>query len=202
MPTSWLAHNGEANFAFLEQYAASQGNSISFDAVKRNKSFKITEETASLYVEFDFETELAGMPLSATTGFRYESTDVDVNGTDEPVSQLNILDKTEMLASFGAAESITKTANYEAILPSLSVKLEINDDLIARFAASQTITRPTLDSMSPVTVITTTRQGGNLTSNSGNAELEPFTSDNLDLSLEWYYADASYISVGYFRKKM
>ena len=202
MPTSWLAHDGEANFAFLEAFSAANGNDISFDAEKRNKSFKITEATVSLYIEFDFETELAGMPLSASTGFRYESTDVDVDGTDEPISELKILDKTEMLASFGAAKSISNNSNYKTILPNLSVKLEINDGLIARFAASQTITRPTLNSLSPVTVIDTTRQGGNLTSSSGNPELVPFTSDNLDLSLEWYYADASYLSAGYFRKNV
>ena len=109
---------------------------------------------------------------------------------------------TEMLANFGAVENISASSDYEAILPNFSVKLEISDELIARAAVSQTITRPTLDSMSPVTVIETTRQGGNLTSSSGNPALEPFTSDNLDLSLEWYYADASYLSAGYFRKNV
>ena len=202
MPTSWLAHDGEANFSFLEQFAASQGNNISFDAEKRNKSFEVTEDTLSLYLEMDFETELAGMLLSSTAGVRYERTDVDVNGTDEPVSALTILDKTEMLAQYGSPETISKSSSYEAILPNISMKLEINDDLIARFAASQSVTRPTLDSMSPVTVIGTTRQGGNLTSSSGNPELNPFTSNNIDLSLEWYYDDASYMSAGYFRKNV
>lgn len=202
MPTSWLAHDGEANFAYLEQYAAANGQPISFDAVKRNKSFEITENTISLYSEFDFEAELAGMPLFASAGFRYETTDVEVNGTDEPVSSLSILDKTEMLANYGEVQSISADSDYEAILPNFSLKLEINDDLIARAAVSQTITRPTLDSMSPVTVIGTTRQGGNLTSSSGNPGLSPFTSDNLDLSLEWYYGNASYVSAGYFRKNV
>ncbi|MEW6998632.1 TonB-dependent receptor [Colwelliaceae bacterium BS250] len=202
MPTSWLAHDGEDNFAFLEAYSKAIGNDISFDAVRRNKSFKITEETVSLYVELDFKAELAGMPLSTTAGFRYESTDIDVDGTDEPITELVILDKTEMLPIYGAAKSIYKSSDYETILPNFSVKLEISDKLIARVAASQTITRPTLDSMSPVTVINTTRQGGNLTSSSGRPELEPFTSDNVDLSLEWYYADASYLSAGYFRKNV
>ncbi len=202
MPTAWLAHDGEANFAFLEQFSAANGTPISFDAEKRNKSFEISEKTFSLYAEIDFEVELSGMPLSASAGFRYESTNVDVKGTDEPVETLIILDKTEMLASYGAAQLMNKTADYEAILPNVSVKLDINDDLVARFAVSQTMTRPTLDSMSPVTVIGTTRQGGNLTSSSGNPALEPFTSDNLDLSLEWYYADASYLSAGYFRKNV
>ena len=202
MPTSWLAHDGEANFRFLEAYAASIGKPISFDAVQRNKSYDVSEDTASFYLELDFEGELAGMPLTSVAGVRYERTSVGVDGTDAPVTGLSILDETEMLAQFGTAQAIDESASYEAILPNFSVKLDINDDVVARFAASQTLTRPTLESMSPVTVIGTTRQGGDLTSTSGNAELQPFSATNLDLSLEWYYDSASYLSGGYFRKNV
>ena len=201
MPTSWLAHDGEANFAFLESYYQSvNGDSISFDAVRRNNSFEVEEDIISTYMEFDFEGEVADMFLSATAGVRYEMTDVTVNGTQAPITGLTILDQTEMLAGFGDAQSIATESDYDVLLPNFSVRLEITDDLIARFAASSTITRPTLNSMSPVTVITTTRQGGDLTSTSGNPALEPFKSDNLDLSLEYYYGEASYASIGYFRK--
>ena len=201
MPTSWLAHDGEANFAFLESYYQSvNGESISFDAVRRNNSFEVEEDIISTYMEFDFEGEVADMFLSATAGVRYEMTDVTVNGTQAPITGLTILDQTEMLAGFGDAQSIATESDYDVLLPNFSVRLEITDDLIARFAASSTITRPTLNSMSPVTVITTTRQGGDLTSTSGNPALEPFKSDNLDLSLEYYYDEASYASIGYFRK--
>lgn len=202
VPTQWLGHDAEAYFAFLEGIAAQNGNPISYDAVRRNNSFEVSEDTLSVYMEMDFEAELAGMPFYATAGARYESTDVEIDGTNANISDLRILDETEMLASFNGAESIRRTTDYEAILPNISAKLEISDDLISRFAASQTITRPTLDSLSPVTVIGTTRQGGDLTSTSGNPELIPFKSDNLDLSLEWYYADASYMSAGYFRKNV
>ncbi len=201
MPTSWLAHDGEANFAFLESYYQSvNGESISFDAVRRNNSFEVEEDIISTYMEFDFEGEVADMFLSATAGVRYEMTDVTVNGTQAPITGLTILDQTEMLAGFGDAQSIATESDYDVLLPNFSVRLEITDDLIARFAASSTLTRPTLNSMSPVTVITTTRQGGDLTSTSGNPALEPFKSDNLDLSLEYYYDEASYASIGYFRK--
>lgn len=201
MPTSWLAHDGEANFAFLESYYQSvNGEAISFDAVRRNNSFEVEEDIISTYLEFDFEGEVADMFLSATAGVRYEMTDVTVNGTQAPITGLTILDQTEMLAGFGDAQSIATESDYDVLLPNFSVRLEITDDLIARFAASSTITRPTLNSMSPVTVITTTRQGGDLTSTSGNPALEPFKSDNLDLSLEYYYDEASYASIGYFRK--
>lgn len=197
MPTAWLAHDGEANFAYLESTSGRN-----FDALKRDNSFVVDEDTFSFYLETDFAGELSGMPISATSGMRVESTDVGVNGTEAPVTNLAILDQTEMLAQFGAAKSISVNNSYDAILPNMSVKLDISDDMVLRAAASKTLTRPTLTAMAPVTVITTTRQGGNLTSTSGNAELKPFESDNFDLSWEWYYGDASYVSAGYFKKNV
>jgi TonB-dependent receptor len=195
MPTQWLAHNGEEQFAYLESVSGRN-----FDAVKRDNSFVVEEETIAFYLESDFAGELAGMPVSSTAGVRVESTDVTVTGTEAPVTGLRILDETEMLAEFGAAQAIDVDSSYDAILPNMSIKLDITDDMIVRAAASKTLTRPTLTSMAPVTVITTTRQGGNLTSTSGNAALKPFESDNFDVSWEWYYGEASYVSAGYFKK--
>lgn len=195
MPHRWLRHNGEAQFAYLESIGG-----VNFDAVRRDNSFEVDEETSAVYVELDFAGELAGMPIVATAGARYESTDVKVEGTQAPVIRLDILDATEMLASFGPATSISADSDYDALLPNFSVKLDITDTLVARFAVSQTITRPTLENMAPVTTLVTTRQGGNLAAASGNPELVPFESDNIDLSLEWYYNPSSYVAAGYFQK--
>lgn len=195
MPTKWLAHDGEKQFAYLESTSGKN-----FDAVKRDNSFVVEEDTLAFYLESDFAGEIAGMPVSSTAGVRIESTDVNVTGTEAPVTGLRILDETEMLAEFGPARAIGVDDSYDAILPNMSIKLDITDDMVVRAAASKTLTRPTLTSMAPVTVITTTRQGGNLASTSGNAELKPFESDNFDLSWEWYYGDASYVSAGYFKK--
>ena len=38
--------------------------------------------------------------------------------------------------------------------------------------------------------------------NSQNPSLKPLESDNLDLALEWYFADASYVSVTYWNKSV
>ena len=35
-----------------------------------------------------------------------------------------------------------------------------------------------------------------------NTQLEPLESDNIDLSLEYYFGDASYVSAGFFHKKV
>ncbi|MDN3640725.1 TonB-dependent receptor [Simiduia curdlanivorans] len=196
-PTVWLQHNGEQQFAYLEQISG-----VSFDAVRRDNSFEVEENTLAAFVEMDFAGAIAGMRLNTTVGARLENTDVTVKGTESPIESLAILDQTEMVASYGAAKAISAETDYLVILPSLSSNLEISESLVGRFAVSRTLTRPTLDSMAPVTNIVTTRQGGNLTASSGNPELKPFLSDNLDLSLEWYYGDASYISAGYFLKNV
>lgn len=193
--TKWLAHDGESQFAFLEQFSG-----LNFDAVRRDNSFVVKEETLSGYAELDFAGEIAGMPISSVAGVRFETTDVKVNGTDSPIANLVILDQTELLAVRGAAIPVLEKSSYNELLPNLSVRLDINDNLVARFAASQTLTRPTLENMSPVLSITTTRQGGDFRAESGNANLRPFKSDNLDLSFEYYYGDANYVSVGFFYK--
>jgi len=196
-PTVWLRHDGEQQFSFLEGTSGAN-----FDAVRRDNSYEVEEETFSVYLEMDFAGEIAGMSLSSTAGVRYESTEVTVVGTEAPIELLTILDQTEMVSSFGGASAISADEDYNYLLPNMSVKLDVTDEIIARFAASRTLTRPTLSSMAPVTVIGTTRQGGNLTATSGNPGLKPFLSDNVDLSLEWYYDDASYVSLGYFQKNV
>ena len=193
-PTQWLSFDGEALFDYLGSIEG-----VDFDAVKTSNSFEVEEETSAFYLEVDFEGELAGMPISTTAGFRYESTDVEVSASQANVQSLSILDATEMLAAYGPTTNFSEKSSYDEILPNFSVKLEITDEIIARAAVSKTLSRPTLNSLRPITKLDTVRQG-NLQSSSGNAKLIPFISDNLDLSLEWYYGDASYLSAGYFRK--
>ena len=44
--------------------------------------------------------------------------------------------------------------------------------------------------------------GGQWTGSSGNAQLDPLESDNLDLSFEYYYGEGSAFTVAYFDKSI
>ncbi len=79
----------------------------------------------------------------------------------------------------------------------MSVRWQLKDNLITRFAASQTMTRPTLEDLSPVFTLVTLRPG-DFAASSGNAQLKPFRSNNLDLSIEYYPSDSDYLSLGGF----
>jgi TonB-dependent receptor len=63
------------------------------------------------------------------------------------------------------------------------------------------MTRPTLEQLSPVTTLVTLRPG-NFAAASGNPDLKPFRSNNLDLSVEYYYDKSNYVSFGLFYKNV
>jgi TonB-dependent receptor len=83
----------------------------------------------------------------------------------------------------------------------MTFRWDVTDGLVARFAASESMTRPTLEQLSPVTTLATLRPG-NFAANSGNPDLKPFRSNNLDLSVEYYYGRSNYVSFGLFYKNV
>lgn len=195
IPNQWLRFDQEAAFNFIE--TATGGN---LDAEASGTSFVVNEEIFATYVKFEYQQDIGNIPMSAHLGLRYETTDVDINGTNTTLESLNILDQTELGQINGPLEPIRVNNSYNHFLPNLDIKFDLSDTIVSRFAVSKTITRPALLQLSPGITIQTTRQGGDFRASSGNPELEPLESTNLDLSFEWYYGDADYISAGYFRK--
>lgn len=163
----------------------------------------VKEQVIGGYVETEFAGTLASSPFSIVAGVRVEHTKADVNGLATAYTALVRLanDQTQYgSTSSGTARSVSKT-DYTDILPNVSLRWDVRDNLTLRFAASQTITRPTLEQLSPVTTLTTLRPA-NFAASSGNAQLKPFKSSNLDLSAEYYYAPGSYVSLGGYLKNV
>jgi iron complex outermembrane receptor protein len=189
-----------AAFAALDYYTP----------VELGTSFEIDEEIVAVYADFVFEGEAGDMPWTVNLGFRYSETDTTASGlqatlldiADNPTDG-TILDQVYEVDGSGqrVSNAIAITNSYTNLLPSLNVKLEVEDDMLLRFGYSETITRPTMESMAPVTNIGTTRPGILLASG-GNPGLQPYLSTNWDVSYEWYYGDASAVSIGIFSKEV
>ena len=94
------------------------------------------------------------------------------------------------------------THSYTNFLPSLNLNWIATDDIILRFAASQTIARPRIDDTQPG--FTITERAFDVSSNArlGAPQLNPFKSTNIDLSAEWYFAKDSLFSVAIFNKNL
>ncbi len=197
LPKRWLRHDGETLFNFLES-----ASDINFDAVIRDNSFTVIESVMSAYLQGQQRLRWHDIEITSQYGVRYENTDIVVTGFESDLLALTILDQTELGQLNSPGRSISQSASYDTWLPSISIKAEWQENIIARLGVSRSLTRPTMQQLSPSLVLNTTRQGGDLRASSGNSDLKPFESTNFDLTLEWYYHPMSYLSASYFKKEV
>src|SRR5690606_33342744 len=80
--------------------------------------------------------------------------------------------------------------------------VELNDSMKLRASYGETIGRPQWGDMNPAARVADQARFDFGSGGAGDPALKPLESRNIDLSFEWYYSDASYLSVGYFHKKI
>ncbi len=88
------------------------------------------------------------------------------------------------------------------VLPSLNARLQLQDDLFLRFAASRTVTHPTFLQLNPglsLSASTATLLGSGT---SGNPDLSPEKSNNADLSLEYYFGRQNALTGAIFYRQV
>ena len=154
-------------------------------------SFDVDEGILSLYLKGSFDFDMGSVPVTGQIGVRYVQTDVVATGALPEQIVIRSAGDFDILGERSSTES-----DYDSFLPSLSLRASLSDDLLLRFAAARTITRPTLTDLSPRFTFNSTT----LTATSGNPALEPFESDSYDISLEWYFAPGALASVSAFYK--
>ncbi|NHN35899.1 TonB-dependent receptor [Pseudomaricurvus alcaniphilus] len=177
------------------------GNLTATTPMLRNNRYQIAEEIDSFYINFDFETALGDMPVFFNIGARYSTTKVDVTAVQSFLNDIVLTaDPTFFATRVTPPTEFSDGGEYSNLLPSFNIKMDIEEDMVLRFAMYDSITRPTMSQLSPATNIPNTVRTQDLTASGGNPALRPFKSENWDVSYEWYYADASSFSVAYFNK--
>lgn len=165
----------------------------------------IEEEILGLYAQFSWEGDVMNFPVTVVTGIRYEETQVDATAlisVPEAIVWQADNDFTTILSS--VVQPVSDQGEYTNLLPSLDVRVELMPDLFGRVSYSKTIARPNYSDLFVADDSNTpprpTALGGVATGSTGDAGLLPLESENIDVSLEWYFDDASYVSIGYFDK--
>lgn len=169
-----------------------------------NAYSQVIENTNSGYIQIHGELGIAGMPLKVNVGVRDEYTNVTTIGLGQLPTSLTVQpsDHTAFLVGFGPTTPVTGTNSYQYLLPNVDLALDVTDELEIRFDASRTLTRPPLNLINPVLSVGTGQRVGSLVARGGNPNLLPFQSDNVDLSVNWYYQQNSYLSVDAFNKNV
>ncbi|MBU3020668.1 TonB-dependent receptor [Aestuariibacter sp. A3R04] len=176
---SWIIANLDAT----QRHYGLDGFQLGDEFINENSKYKVVEETIAAYSKYSLEMNIGDMPLRAEFGLRYYETEL----TSEGLSQ-------------GTPTSLTK--EYSDVLPSVNMVLELNDDLLWRFGASNNVTRPSLSALSfSANVSQTSLDEGDIgVIGVGNPNLNPFESTNFDTSLEWYFGEVGVVSVAVFYK--
>jgi len=175
-----------------------------------SSDLRTKEETIAAYVNFNWTGDIGGMPANLNVGVRYEETDVTSAARDiqwagsswvGAGNELNIEEARD--ADGNILQSFTDVfGNYDVTLPNFDFDIEPWEDIVLRASISETITRPSYDDIKGGLAPNSTQYFGNVRpqASAGNPNLVPIQSFNIDFSFEWYYADGSYLSVGYFDK--
>ncbi|MGS2720035.1 TonB-dependent receptor [Paraglaciecola aestuariivivens] len=162
----------------------------------------VTEETTSVYLQSALYFELADMPVDINLGLRYEKTDVTSNVIQKVEDIIVWSNPTEWQLRYqaGGEQPVSFTGEHDVTLPTLDIKVEVTDEIIARMSMGKSITRAPLGNLVGIRTLSGSPKPGSRTGSQGNTNLLPFESTNFDISVEYYYDDASYVSLGYFNK--
>ena len=168
-------------------------------------NFFTLEESIAAYIRYNLNTEVAGMPVNVHMGLRYEETDISsqaVTSEYEGTSWAQAGNEAYLVPKAGGGEPTAYLGNYDMVLPSFDFDIEIIEDVVLRASFSETITRPSYNDIKGGLTANSTQfyANQNAFASSGNPDLEPILSRNIDLSAEWYYGEGSYLSLGYFDK--
>jgi len=172
-----------------------------------NTNNDIQEDTKAVYFQVALQAELGSMPANIVLGARYESTDVESTAALLVPTALLWQDDNDFQVNRQTTYTpFTQKADYNNLLPNLDFDVSLTDSLKARFSYSETIARASYGNLTaginPGTPGGSSLNGFTPGGNANNPALVPLQSDNIDLSLEYYFSDKGYVSAGFFDKRV
>ena len=169
----------------LDPYGVNSNPNTNGSFQNYQDTWSVEEKTDSAYVQATFAFE-APLPISATLGVRYVDTETLSSGF---VRVANPGQPVQFLPD-------SRGGGYEEWLPSLNVRMEITEAVIARMTAGKVMARPNPNQLA---LRRTVDAVGELITR-GNPDLLPFLADQYDLGVEWYFGTANFVSATLFYK--
>jgi iron complex outermembrane receptor protein len=148
--------------------------------------WKVSETNLAAYVQANF----GGEAWSGNVGLRYVDIDQEINSYQAVASAANA----DVSSLFGNWIYQDTNNDRSKVLPSANLKFNMSENVVFRFAASQTMTMPDFSALGA----SSWGSDLNRTGGGGNPNLKPVMSTNFDGNLEWYFKERGLVSVGAF----
>ncbi len=196
--------------AWLANYGGLAG--IQFESGINAGSNNVTEDTLAYYLQADFDAEIGDYPVRGNFGVRFVDTEITSVGYRTPITVEQDQDGFFVSeVSGGGFETDTQKSDYQEVLPSLTVIVDLDDDLILRSGIFRGMSRPDpnaygngrtiQDNTGDSTGYASLSQAVNGIGATGNPYLKPILSTNVDLGLEWYVNEDTMIAGAIYWKE-
>jgi TonB-dependent receptor len=161
------------------------------------QSFDDREVSYAGYFKGNFAFNLGAHPLTGNLGLRLVETRASMLGN----SLIQTFDSTGLLKTSTLSPTLIDKDTLDW-MPSLNARLQLDDRLFLRFAASRTVTHPTFVQLDPALSLSASTATLLGSGTSGNANLNPEKSNNVDLSLEYYYGRQNALTAATFYRRV
>lgn len=178
------------------------GQPEGYPAFNPTENFTANEKAYAFYGQLKYGVDIGDIVVDGLVGLRAIKTKTSIGGFQRIVS-----------ATGETFEPITRENDYWDYLPNASARVAFTPELQLRLAYTQTRTRPGFFALRSSTTIDRLNEnqtaipipGGGTTTNyrtasGGNPDLDPLTSDNYDVSLEWYFSRSGSLTGAIFRR--
>ena len=154
----------------------------------------VQEETFAAYIQANYQTAIGDKPVRGNFGVRLVNTDVNSTGLRTTFTTTRNDDGTiNVNEDSGDFYSVVGGSDYLELLPSFNAVVDLDDDFLFRTGLYRGLSRPDPADMGfgrDLNVddddATSINDVVGRASANGSPDLEPLTSWNLDLALEWY----------------
>jgi TonB-dependent receptor len=181
MPSSWTAidlnkflsaYNIECHCAAVALSGYDLQNQI-----KRS----VEEKIDALHLMGDFKFDAWNIPLRGNVGVR---------GAQTTATAMQLIN------AGGTLTPLVVEHKYRDWLPALNVTAKLPRDVLLRFSAGKTLSRPEYVDLAPSATVSIAGQSVTI----GNPNLDPIRANTYDLQAEWYYGKNAMVSLGAFHK--
>ncbi|MET3826619.1 TonB-dependent receptor [Sphingomonas sp. PvP055] len=175
--------------------------------IDANDDNRVRENVWSGYVQGAWNGKLFDHNAQLVAGVRYENTKVRaVSLQPVPTAIVWTADNDFFVANTSDRQTLSSRGGYSNWLPSVDAKFEVIRNLFARASYSKTISRAGYGDLFASTNVGSpgrpTAIGGIATGTAHNTDLDPLSSDNIDISFEWYPRKDVFLSAGFFNKQV
>ncbi|MBI3285026.1 MAG: TonB-dependent receptor [Burkholderiales bacterium] len=155
------------------------------------KNWSLTEKVTTGYGKLNLETTAFSIPVTGNVGVQMVHTDQS--------STSNAL----LSWPIAALVPITDGKAYDDVLPSLNLAANFSGEQVVRLGLGRSIARAKLDELNAAREVGLSNgKTGTPSGNGGNAQLDPWRADYIDLSYEKYFGKKAYVSAAVFYKDL